>query len=137
MIRVALILTAFIFLSCGNNKSVKEESSKDSKNIQNESVEDTAMTPEEIFSSSLVQDILGEDEDIDLQFYLEEEIYPQVSSAEKITLDRISSSLYLLSYREKGTEKNFVLKKYYDPVSSEIKFDKTETQFNPEKQFLK
>ncbi|HMS33497.1 MAG TPA: hypothetical protein PKC91_05355, partial [Ignavibacteria bacterium] len=92
---------------------------------------------EESFSSALVEDIMGENEDVDLQYYLEEQIYPLISKSDKVTIDRISSSLYLLSYNENGAMKNFLLQKFYNPVKDEIVFEKSETQINTLKQFVK
>ena len=94
------------------------------------------MTKEEIFSSTLVQDIAG-DENEDLEMYLEEVIYPMVSKSNKVTLEKISGSLYLLSYDDNGTMKNLILQEYYSPSKDEMVFDKTETQTNAVKQFVK
>ena len=135
---IALIICS-AFISCNKETKTDQSSSKSEKGI-NESAEsetDSLMTPEEIFSSSLVQDIMGEDEDIDLQIYLEEQIYPSVSKSNKITLDKISSSLYLLSYDDSGVMKSYILQKFYNPLKDEFVFDKTETQLNAFKQFVK
>lgn len=93
--------------------------------------------PEEIFSSSLVEGILGSDQDEDLELYLEEQIYPSVSKSKKVTLDRISSSLYLLSFEEGGQKKNIVIQKFYDPEKDEYVFEKNETDSDAMKIFLK
>lgn len=130
-----LIVTLF-FISCGDKNSDTTDN-RSSANEKSESDEDTAMTPEEMFSSAIVQDMLGLEEDIDLQVYLEDEIFPMLSAAGKVTFDRVSSSMYLLSFQESGAEKNFLIKKYYDPQNNEIKFEKAEIQLRPEDQFLK
>ncbi len=131
-----LIFTAFIVLfSCNkeNEQTTKQETQE--KNIKEEE-SDTNLTAEEIFSTSLVQEIAGTD-DIDLQIFLEEQFYPAASKSNKVTLDRISSSLYLLSYDENGTMKNFLIQKFYNAVEDEFIFDKSETQINAVKQFMK
>lgn len=135
---IALIICS-VFISCNKETKTDQSSSKSDKgtNEITESETDSVMTPEEIFSSSLVQDIIGDDEDIELQIYLEEQIYPLVSKSNKITIDKISSSLYLLSYDESGVMKNFILQKFYNPLKDEFAFDKTETQLNAFKQFVK
>lgn len=135
---IALTICA-VFVSCNKETKTDQSSSKSDKgtNEITESETDSVMTPEEIFSSSLVQDIIGNDEDIELQIYLEEQIYPLVLKSNKITIDKISSSLYLLSYEESGVMKNFILQKFYNPVKDEFAFDKTETQLNAFKQFVK
>ncbi len=136
---VIVLIICSVFISCNKETKTDQSSSKSDKgtNEITESETDSVMTPEEIFSSSLVQDIIGDDEDIELQIYLEEQIYPLVLKSNKITIDKISSSLYLLSYEESGVMKNFILQKFYNPVKDEFVFDKTETQINSFKQFVK
>jgi len=136
---VIVLIICSVFISCDKETKTDQSSSKSDKgtNEITESETDSVMTPEEIFSSSLVQDIIGNDEDIELQIYLEEQIYPLVSKSNKITIDKISSSMYLLSYEESGVMKNFILQKFYNPVKDEFVFDKTETQINSFKQFVK
>lgn len=136
---VIVLIICSVFISCDKETKTDQSSSKSDKgtNEITESETDSVMTPEEIFSSSLVQDIMGEDDDIELQIYLEEQIYPIVSKSNKITIDKVSSSLYLLSYEESGVMKNFILQKFYNPVKDEFVFDKTETQLNAFKQFVK
>ena len=136
---VIVLIICSVFISCDKETKTDQSSSKSDKgtNEITESETDSVMTPEEIFSSSLVQDIIGNDEDIELQIYLEEQIYPIVSKSNKITIDKVSSSLYLLSYEESGVMKNFILQKFYNPVKDEFVFDKTETQLNAFKQFVK
>ncbi len=136
---VIVLIICSVFISCDKETKTDQSSSKSDKgtNEITESETDSVMTPEEIFSSSLVQDIIGNDEDIELQIYLEEQIYPLVSKSNKITIDKISSSMYLLSYEESGVMKNFILQKFYNPVKDEFVFDKTETQLNAFKQFVK
>ena len=136
---VIVLIICSVFISCDKETKTDQSSSKSDKgtNEITESETDSVMTPEEIFSSSLVQDIIGEDDDIELQIYLEEQIYPIVSKSNKTTIDKISSSLYLLSYEESGVMKSFILQKFYNPVKDEFVFDKTETQLNAFKQFVK
>lgn len=136
---VIVLIICSVFISCDKETKTDQSSSKSDKgtNEITESETDSVMTQEEIFSSSLVQDIIGDDEDIELQIYLEEQIYPLVSKSNKTTIDKISSSLYLLSYEESGVMKNFILQKFYNPVKDEFVFDKTETQINSFKQFVK
>lgn len=136
---VIVLIICSVFISCDKETKTDQSSSKSDKgtNEITESETDSVMTQEEIFSSSLVQDIIGDDEDIELQIYLEEQIYPLVSKSNKTTIDKISSSLYLLSYEESGIIKNFILQKFYNPVKDEFVFDKTETQLNAFKQFVK
>lgn len=140
MLKTILIFTfALFFFSCNNENPTKQKSntSKTENQDENENDSDTLLTSEELFSSALVQDVLGEDDDVDLQFYIEEQIYPIVSKSNKVTLDRVSSSLYLLSYDEGGTVKNILIQKFYNPEKDEFVFEKSETQTNATKQFVK
>lgn len=128
---ILLIFVLFLF-SC--NKQNDQQSEKEIEEDVTEEDSDTTMTAEEIFSSSLVQDITGSD-DVELQIYLEEQFYPTASKSKKVTLDRLTSSIYLLSYDDNGTMKNFLLQKFYNPVDDEFVFEKTETHTSAAKQF--
>lgn len=123
------ILTCFSlsFYSCNKDDPTKQPANNNTKTEITEDEPDTNITPQEIFSSALVQNIMGVEEDEDLEVYLEEQIYPIVSKSNKVTLDRISSSEYLLTYDDAGIRKNFILQKFYDPVKDEFVFEKKET----------
>jgi hypothetical protein len=104
----------------------------------NEEDDDTiSLSAEEIFSTTLVEDILEAGEDEDLKLYLEEEIYPLVSNSKKVTLDRVSASLYLLMYEDNGVVKKFIIQKFYNPGNFEVFFLKRETETSAIEQFLK
>ena len=133
-----VVLISLVLFSCNKENSTRQRTESPKTDTQNEeSDSDTAITAEESFSSALVEDIMGENEDVDLQYYLEEQIYPLITKSDKVTIDRISSSLYLLSYNENGAMKNFLLQKFYNPVKDEMVFEKSETQLNTLKQFVK
>lgn len=132
------VLISWNFLSCGKSETQKQDT-EPARNEQNDSEEDndTSMTPEESFSSALVQDILGDDNDSDLESYLEEQIYPFASKSPKVTIDRISASVYLLTYEDGGEKKNILIQKFYNPEKDEYVFERTNTDINPLKQFSK
>lgn len=133
-----IILIALFSFSCNKENTTRQKNESPKTDMQNEESDtDTIMTAEESFSSALVESIMSENEDDDLQYYLEEQIFPMVSKSTKVTIDRISSSMYLLSYTENGVMKNYLLQKFYNPVKDEIIFEKTETQTNSFKQFVK
>ena len=133
-----ILIISSTFYSCKNETSTKPKVEvKNTESDSNDDESDSTLTPEEAFSSALVQDIIGENEDVDLQIYLEEQIYPTASKSAKVTLDRVSGSLYLLSFDENGIMKNYILQKFYNPVKDEFIFEKTEVQTNAMKQFLK
>lgn len=123
------------FLSCS-----KEDVKNIEKNIITENDEDeidtSYMTPAEIFSDALTTNILN-DYDEELQAYLEKTIYPLASNSSKATIDRISSSLYLLQYDDGGNTKNILIQKFYNPAKDEYFFEKRDVQTDAVKQFLK
>jgi hypothetical protein len=132
---IVIIAVVFLFISCGKEKSPVPNNNTQTENSQLD--EDTSeMSPEEVFSSALVNNILNVDDE-DLQVYLEKEFYTALRKCEKVSIDKISSSLYILSYVENGNEKNFLIQKSYNPVTDEFIFDKKETQTNIIKQFIK
>lgn len=125
------LIISLILISCNKDDAPKEKTDTQNNQSQdengNENDSDSTMSPEEAFSSALVQDILGENDDPDLQIYLEEQIFPLVSKSNKVTIDRVSSSQYLLSYDEAGALKNLVIQKYYSPGKDEFVFEKKES----------
>ena len=132
MIKYSVLLLITLFLiSCGQEGT-------DNEDITDDQESDTiVLSPEEIFSSTLVEDILQTGNDEDLKIYLEEEIYPLVSNSNKVTLDRVSASLYLLTYEDNGDDKNFIIQKFYSPVNFEVFFKKRETETNAINQYFK
>ncbi len=137
---IPVLLLSLILTSCSKEDKPKTESNSNTNTTQNSpnanDLSGENMTKEEIFSSTLVQDIAG-DENEDLEIYLEEVIYPMVSKSNKVSLEKISGSLYLLTYDDNGTMKNLMIQEYYSPAKDEMVFDKTETQTNAVKQFVK
>ncbi|MEO6696252.1 MAG: hypothetical protein ABIY50_03080 [Ignavibacteria bacterium] len=134
---IIFIVLLFIF-SCNksSNPPAVNETMNETMNESSAEESDSNLTAEEIFSTSLVQEIAGVD-DIDLQIYIEEQFYNLASKSDKVTLDRISSSIYLLCYVQGGAKKSFILQKYYDPVNDEFIFDKSVTDINASDIFLK
>ena len=137
---IPVLLLSMILTSCSKEDKPKTDSTSNTNTTQNSpnanDLSGENMTKEEIFSSTLVQDIAG-DENEDLEIYLEEVIYPMVSKSNKVSLEKISGSLYLLTYDDNGTMKNLMIQEYYSPAKDEMVFDKTETQTNAVKQFVK
>ncbi|MBN8568633.1 MAG: hypothetical protein J0M18_03295 [Ignavibacteria bacterium] len=137
---IPILLLSLILTSCSKEDKPKTDSNSNTNTTQNSpnanDLSGENMTKEEIFSSTLVQDIAG-DENEDLEIYLEEVIYPMVSKSNKVSLEKISGSLYLLTYDDNGTMKNLMIQEYYSPAKDEMVFDKTETTTNVVKQFVK
>ena len=126
-----LLLFTLLIISCGDDtKNDNETTDKDESDT-------ISLSPEELFSSTLLEDILQSGEDDDLKNYLEEEIYPIVTNSTKVTIDRVSASLYLLSYDENEVQKNFILQKFYNPSSLEMYFEINETESNAVDKYFK
>ena len=126
-----LLLLTLMLISCG------DDTKNDTETTDKDEGDTISLSPEELFSSTLLEDILQSGEDEDLKNYLEEVIYPIVSNSTKVTLDRISASLYLLTYDENGVQKNFILQKFYNPSNLEMYFEKIETETNAVDQYFK
>ena len=137
---INIILFAFLiigFMSCSKEQVKRTiEKKVDTEATEDNEADTTAMSPEEAFSSAMVSNILNT-EDEDLQDYLEAEIYPIVKSSSKVTIDNISSSLFLMQYEEKGSIKNILIQKFYNPSKDEFFFEKREVQNDAIKQFVK
>ncbi len=128
-----LILISVFFISCGDKTNDTDNRNNSSNN---ETDDTTSLSPQEAFSYVLVNQILNSDDE-DLELFLENEIFPVVSKSEKVTIDEISSSLFILTYFEGDVEKNLLIQKFYNPVKDEVTFVKSETSITPKKQFLK
>jgi hypothetical protein len=116
----------------GEEKNTNESTSKTEAQDQ-----DTSLTPEEIFSATLVQGIVGEEDDPDLEAFLEEDLYGELKNSKAVTMDRISSSMYVIEYENLGQMKSYLIRKYYNPQKDEYYFEKTAYDLDVKKQFLK
>jgi hypothetical protein len=142
---LSLFFVSFVSIlminGCGKEKGVKTDNEqKQQQQQQQMGIEDedtTSLTPAESFASVLCQDILNDDSEVDLESYLIDVVYPKISGCTKVTLDQVSSSIYLLTYFEGNTEKHLLIQKYYNPKEDEIFFESSETSLSPSKQFLK
>ena len=134
--KLLIIFISLFVISCSkkdNNNNL--DINKDS--ISEEQEDTTSLSPQETFSSVLTDDFIDEGNDEDLQIYLEEEIYPLISGTNKLTFDKISSSLYLLTYTENGEIKNLLIQKFYDVQKDEVFFEKELVSYDAKKHFLK
>jgi hypothetical protein len=129
------VLVVAAFISCSKDE-VKNKLNKVESELAEEEDDTTALAPPEAFSQALVSNILDFDDE-DLQVYLEEEIYPIVKGSNKVTIDNISSSLFLLQYEDKGSIKNILIQKFYNPSKDEFFYEKREVQNDAIKQFVK
>lgn len=128
----------FLFVSLIFAVSVSCKKSPEKINNQdiNSNPEDTvALTPAQNFAITLVEDFINAD-DPDLEIFLEKVIYPIVEKADRVTLDRISDTIYLLTYFSEGKEKNILIEKYFSPSKEETFFEYKEIQYPRLNSFL-
>lgn len=138
--RTILVVLSVIFLyACGNNEPAHDENGNTETETteEQESGDTTSLTEAELFSMVLVNDVLQGQEENDLQVYLEEEIYPTMEGATKVTLDRLSASVYILTYERDSSKSSILIQKFYDPANEQIVFEKTETGYGLKSQYVK
>jgi len=134
---IIFLFALIIFTGCNKNKNELEKKQTEiQKQIEQED-DTTSLSPSESFGAALTQNILNDDTEVELEAYLSEIIFPLIVTSEKVTIDKISSSLYLLKYWDNKSEKNLLIEKFYNPKTDEISFEYTETSLNSKKQFLK
>jgi hypothetical protein len=130
-----IFIIGFFLYSCGKNDNPNEKSG--TKEVDSSEFADTVqMTPAESFSNAMCESILEGKYDEDLQIFLEEEIYPIVSKSDNVTFDRLSASLYLLSYKDGNEIKNILFQKHYNPQTDEIYFTKEGVTFDAKKYYI-
>lgn len=134
---ILILFAALIFSACGNNEPAHDNNNPDSESTDEEDGDTTSLSDAELFSMVLTNDILQGTEETDLQAYLEEEIYPMVEKASKVTLDRLTASVYILTYELNGSKSSLLLQKFYDPVNQQIVFEKTETGYGLKSQYVR
>lgn len=125
-----ILFLVILSFSCGKDKKQPDD-------LSSEDDGDTvSLSPQELFSITMTESILNIEDDDDLNSYLEEEIYPIVKSSDKVTIDRITSSFYLLTTVTNSTEKFYMIRKFYNPQTDEIFFEKSEVQFDIKKLYF-
>lgn len=135
-ISISFLLLFLFLIGCGKEKEMKE-SNKQAIQQEMEENDSVALTPAESFGAVLTQSILNDETEVELESFLSEVVYPKMSNSSKVTIDKISSSLYLLKYFDCTAEKYMMIQKYYNPQKDSIIFDITETNLTTAKQFLK
>ena len=131
-----LIMMLFVIASGGCGKG-EEKSTNESTSKTESQDQDSVLSPEEIFSATLVQGIVGEEDDPDLEAFLEEDLYGELKNSKAVTMDRISSSMYVIEFENLGQMKSYLIRKYYNPQKDEYYFEKTAFDLDVKKQFLK
>lgn len=137
MNKFLIVIALFIFVYGCNKEKPIQQNNEQNKQMEMGENDTTSLTPAESFAAALCQNILNDETEVDLESYLIDAVYPKISSSTKVTIDKISSSLFLIKYVDGNTEKYLLIQKYYNPQNDEIMFDMTETSLTTAKQFLK
>ncbi|MBX7043096.1 MAG: hypothetical protein K1X85_09345 [Ignavibacteria bacterium] len=120
---IALLFSLNLILLASCNKNEKE--SAEDPEFQTSGLQDTLLSPEESLSTSLVQGILGEDDEPELEEFIEQNLYEELKKSAKVTIDRVSTSEYAIEYDLGGERKVMLLRKYYDPQKDVFVFART------------
>lgn len=121
---IILLFCAFALVSCSKDK---ESPNTNTSNIESSGDElDTAeLEKDEMFGAVLTNDFLHE-EDEDFEVYLTTQIYPLMVTSKKVAIDKLSASTFVLTYDEAGNAKKMLIKKYYNPLTEEVFFERSE-----------
>jgi len=125
---ILLILISFDSCTKDDKPEVKQQDTKITPpSDDNENPEDTNLTPEEKFSSSILSDFLSDSEDEDLASFLESKVYGFSSTYNGAAVVEITPSTWLVMLEKNGTTKNYILQKYVDFRTNEYYFTFKET----------
>ena len=130
---LSIIFTFFLFLfiSCSKKEEpqgVKNNNKKESVSQENsQDNSDTAMTPEEKFSSSITLDFLDTPEDEDLTDYLENQLFKYSQSYRGASIMQLTNTIWFVTLENKNLTKNFLLQKFVDFNSNDYYFVLKET----------
>lgn len=135
--KILIMLIVFSLIQFSGCNSKDESGKVDNTNKGESQDQDTALSPEEILSATLVQGIAGEDDDPDLEAFIEEDLYGELKNSKAVTIDRVSSSMYVIEFENLGQTKSYLIRKFYNPQKDEYFFEKTTFESDIKKQFLK
>lgn len=121
-----LVFSVFIISCSKEDKPVDQQTDKKSTDEQ-EIVEEINLTPEEKFSSAILDDFLDESEDDDLASFLESEIFKMGGNFNGCAVVEVTPSTWLVILEKDSTSKNYLLQKYVDFKSNENYFNMKET----------
>ena len=127
---ILLTLTAFISCSKDDKPVVQQQNQQKIDSEDTDNPEDTNLTPEEKFSSSILVDFLDDTDDEDLASFLENEIYKMGAGYNGVSVVEATPSTWLVSFEKNGNTKNYLLQKYVDFKTNEYYFTFKETSLN-------
>lgn len=116
-----ILFVSFLISACGKDNST---------NNDNQSQQDTIeLEKDEMFGFTLVTEIL-ETEDENLEAYLTTQIYPLAANSKKVTMERISGTVYYLNIINEKDTSQIWIKKFYNPQNEEVVFEKYDKPVN-------
>jgi len=113
-----------LFTSCS-----KEEKPVTNQKEQEEpeNSQDTILSPEEKFSSSILIDFLDDYDDDDLAAYLEDELFKKAQDYRGASVLQVSNNLWFVTLESRNQSKNFLLQKFVDFQTNDYYFVLNET----------
>lgn len=118
-----LFICVIALASCSKDNQNTNAGNVDSQ--QGEELDTAELEKDEMFGAVLTNDFLNE-EDEDFQVYLTTQIYPLMATSKKVTIDKISASNYILTYDDANNTKQMLIKKFYNPLTEEVFFERSE-----------
>lgn len=110
-----ILFVSFLISACGKDNAT---------NTDNQSQQDTIeLEKDEMFGFTLVTEIL-ETEDENLESYLTTQIYPLAANSKKVTMERLSGTVYYLNIINEKDTSQIWIKKFYNPQNEEVVFEK-------------
>lgn len=119
------IIFASVFTSCSKEKEPLTNTGTSNTESQGDELDTAELEKDEMFGAVLANDFLHE-EDEDFEMYLTTQIYPLMATSKKVTIDKISASIFVLTYDDAGNTKKMLIKRYYNPLTEEVFFERGE-----------
>ncbi|RPI16922.1 MAG: hypothetical protein EHM58_10955 [Ignavibacteriae bacterium] len=123
---IIVLIIGITFLSCSKDSDKQSQRNMDEDEIENPA--DTTLTPEEMFSTSILIDYLNDSDDEDLADYLETEIYKTGLDFSGISVVEATPSTWLVMMEKDSVTKNYLLQKFLNVKTNENYFRMKETQ---------
>ena len=129
LLSLFLILFFISFVSCSKEEKPQGVKSNKQQQVKQDDTDesDTAMTPEEKFSSSITLDFLDAPEDEDLTDYLENQLFKYSQNFRGASIMELSNTIWFVTLENNSVTKNFLLQKFVDFNSNDYYFVLKET----------
>lgn len=120
-----LLFCSFFIIACSKDKETTGNTNSTNTESQSDELDTAELEKDEMFGAVLANDFLHE-EDEDFELYLTTQIYPLMATSKKVTIDKISASTFILTYDDAGNTKKMLIKRYYNPLTEEVFFERGE-----------